>query len=188
MNLKDFTEKYISQVVAQLNSVSDGEVDSFFEEIKNTTITGGRIYFIGNGGSASTCSHFANDLSRCEIEGAPVRAISLCENNSLITAIANDFGYENIFKLQLKRELSQNDLVVAVSVSGNSENLLKAIEYTSNRKIKSFALLGSNGGALQELVNSSIHISSGAEEFGPVEDVHLVLNHLISNYIRRNFT
>ncbi len=188
MNLKDFTEKYIAQVISLLNSVKEKEVASFFEEIKNTTTSGGRIYFIGNGGSASTCSHFANDLSRCEFEGAPVRAISLCENNSLITAIANDFGYENIFKLQLKRELSQKDLVVAVSVSGNSENLIKAIEYTNNRNINSFALLGSNGGKLQELVTSSIHINSGAEEFGPVEDIHLVLNHLISNYIRRNFT
>jgi len=188
LNLKDFTEKYISQVIAHLNSVDEKQLGTFFEEIRKTTSSGGRIYFIGNGGSASTCSHFANDLARCEIEGTPVRAISLCENNSLITAIANDFGYENIFKLQLKRELSQNDLVVAVSVSGNSENLLKAIEYTNNRNIKSFALLGSNGGRLLDMVSSSIHISSGAEEFGPVEDVHLVLNHLISNFIRRNFT
>ena len=171
-----------------LKSIKSEELESFLNELVEATKNEARIFFIGNGGSASTCSHFANDFSRCEIGGNPVRAISLCENTSLITAIANDFGYENIFKLQLKRELGPNDLVVAVSVSGNSKNLVEAIEYSKNHGNKTFALLGSDGGELSELVEEKLLIHSGGDEFGPVEDIHLILNHLLSTFIRKNYT
>lgn len=145
---------------------------------------GRRIFFIGNGGSAATASHFANDVGvGTRNAGAPFRALSLTDNVAVLTAIANDFGYENVFVEQLRVHLEPGDLVVAISASGNSPNVVKAIDFANERGNLTIGLTGFDGGELRRKARISIHVPSERGEYGPVEDVHMILDHLMSNYL-----
>lgn len=184
MNLTEYSDNYIKRFKELLSSINQSEVELLVEKIRTTTLAGGRVFFMGNGGSASTASHFANDLVTCRINNNPVRALSLTENSSIITAISNDFGYENIFSYQLERDCRKEDLVIAISVSGTSKNVVKGIEYAASNEISNFSILGSNGGELKRISQGYLLINSEKSEFGPVEDIHLMVNHLVSNFLK----
>ena len=143
------------------------------------------IFFIGNGGSASTASHFANDISLgTRAIKPPFRAISLCDNVSILSAIGNDFGYDQVFVKQLEVLMKKDDVVVVISASGNSPNIIKAVEYANQNKGITFGLIGFNGGKVAKLTKYQIHVPSCNGEYGPVEDTHMVIDHLVSSYIR----
>jgi D-sedoheptulose 7-phosphate isomerase len=150
-----------------------------------TRARGGTIFFCGNGGSAATAAHFANDLGFCASpEGrAPFRALSLTSNTSFITCLANDIGFENVFSWQLKNLMRPGDVVVAISASGNSPNAVKALEYAAQHGGIPVAFVGFDGGRLKELARYCVHVQTDKGEYGPVEDVHMVLDHLISTYL-----
>jgi len=140
------------------------------------------IWIFGNGGSASTAEHFETDLSyvRHEIKNLKIKASALTGNSALISAIANDVGFEKIFSHQLLRKASKGDLCIAISASGNSLNLVHAIDVAKQIGLKSIGLLGFNGGTLANKVDFSLIVESEIGAYGPVEDAHLAICHAIS--------
>ena len=150
-------------------------------------LQGRTIFIVGNGGSAATASHFACDLALGPRSsgGKAYRAISLGDNNALITAAGNDLGYETVFSEQLKTLLAPDDLVLAISASGNSPNIIEAVEYANHIGAMTIGLTGFDGGRLRHIAAEHIHISTPKGDYGPVEDLHLVVNHLISSYLVR---
>src|SRR5204863_6152943 len=105
--------------------------------------------------------------------------------NALVSAAANDLGYESVFSEQLKTLLVSGDVVLAISASGNSPNVIRAVEYANHRGATTIGLTGFDGGRLRQVVREHIHIPTPKGDYGPVEDLHLVLNHLISSYLVR---
>ena len=117
----------------------------------------------------------------------PFRAISLCDNQAVITAIANDDGYENIFLQQLQTLATAGDTIVCISASGNSKNLIKAIEYARENSIYVVGLTAFDGGYLKENCDLNIHVPTKIGEYGPAEDLHMVICGLVGSYFRAKF-
>jgi len=164
--------------------------DSFVQEVVDVllecVIAGKSIWIIGNGGSASTADHFEVDLSfvRNFEDKHTIKAASLCANSSVTSAIGNDIGFEYIFSHQLMRRASPGDICFAISASGNSPNLVKAFEYCTENSITKLAILGFDGGALLKMSDSHLLITTENGLYGPVEDIHLSICHLIASRIR----
>ena len=146
---------------------------------------GKQVFIFGNGGSASTASHMANDLSKATIVPGKrrMRVIALTDNISIITAWANDGSFEDIFKEQLQNLLQPGDIVIGISASGNSPNVLRAMEFSRLRGALNIGWTGLSGGELRELVDVCIHCPT--DDIGIVESVHLVMDHLVTNELRR---
>ena len=162
------------------------EIRSFVETILEARKNDSTIFFIGNGGSAATASHFANDLAFGTREyKKPFRVISLSDNVPVMTALGNDEGYEEIFQKQLQVYGKKNDILVAISASGNSPNLIRAFEYASVNNIKTIAIIGFDGGKLKKIADKFIHIPTEKGEYGPAEDIHLIIDHLVGAYLMR---
>jgi D-sedoheptulose 7-phosphate isomerase len=172
---------YLEQVLRQLDVAA---IARFIDTLLAARERGARIFFLGNGGSAATACHFANDLAiGCGKGVKPFRAFSLTDNLAIVTAIGNDCGYEEIFCQQLHAQLVPGDVVVAISASGNSPNVIKAVEYANTVPAETVALTGFDGGRLQQVANLVVHVRTAKGEYGPVEDVHLILDHLVSSFI-----
>lgn len=174
---------YLSELLAQLDvEVIEQIIDAFVEagERENT------IYFIGNGGSAATASHFASDIAfNTRAPGIkPIRAVSLVDNQAVVTALANDEGYDKIFIRQLEGVLQSGDVVVALSVSGNSPNVVEAVRYAKEMGAMAIGCTGFDGGALRPMVDLNLHVPTPRGEYGPVEDIFQILDHLIYTYLR----
>ena len=178
-------EDYSKLIKSGLNTVSKIELDNAVEIIYETTKNSGQIWLIGNGGSAATASHFATDLSRCSGENMqPIKAISLCDNLGLVTAIGNDFSFDDIFMKQLQNLGKSGDLLISISASGNSRNLIKAVEFANACSINTLSLVGFDGGALQKLSNNLIYVQTDIGEYGIAEDCHSIICHFISSKLR----
>ena len=181
-----FADAYLGYLTEVLKSIDRNAIGKFTKTLLDARERGASIFFIGNGGSASTASHFANDIAvGTNSYAKPFRAISLTDNQAIITAIGNDFGFDEIFSRQLQLLGKQGDIVVAISASGNSKNLLKAFEYAKENEIKTVAITGFSGGAMKEMADEGIHVPTGSKEYGPAEDAHMILDHLIGNYLLR---
>jgi D-sedoheptulose 7-phosphate isomerase len=141
------------------------------------------IFFAGNGGSAATASHFAQDLGDVgrKSNKPGFKALSLTDNVSLISAIGNDYGYDKIFTIQLVELFSAGDVLVAISASGNSSNVINAVEFAKNAGGKTIGLIGFDGGKMKDLCDHIIHVKTDIGEYGPVEDVHMIMDHLITS-------
>ena len=180
--IKNYFE-YLSQV---LEKIDKKEIEQFIEILIKARIDKSTIFFIGNGGSAATASHFANDMSiGTRTLSKPFKAISLCDNAAVVTAIANDDGYEEVFVQQLRVLYKKNDILVAISASGNSINLIKAIEFAKENEIKTVGITAFDGGKLKQVADYNIHVPTEKGEYGPAEDVHMILDHLIGAYLTR---
>ena len=172
---------YLSELVLKLDRDEIVKVINLFLDARQS---GNTIFFIGNGGSAATASHFANDLAiGTRSNPNPFRVMSLTDNNAVITAIANDYGYENVFVRQLEALFSKGDLLVAISSSGNSNNLLKAVKFVRKRDGLTIGLTGFDGGKLKKIVDYVIHVPTDKGEYGPVEDIHMIFDHIIGTYL-----
>lgn len=183
-DIRRFATGYFAHLHELLNRVDTAAIENFLGLIESARERGSQIIFIGNGGSAATCSHFANDLAiGTRAGGKPYRALSLCDNNAVLTAIANDSGYDQVFVQQLRAILRTDDLVIAISASGNSPNLLKGLEVAHELGAITLGITGFDGGKLKALAQHSLHVPSEKGEYGPVEDAHLILEHLVSNYL-----
>ena len=185
---KEFSDEYLeylTRLIAQLDRSTISQfADLLLESRENKTTT----FFLGNGGSASTATHFVNDVSLGSRQfEKPFRAISLCDNQAVITAIANDDGYENIFLQQLQTLATSGDTIVCISASGNSKNLIKAIEYARENNIYVVALTAFDGGYLKENCDLNIHVPTKIGEYGPAEDLHMVICGLVGSYFRVKF-
>ncbi len=180
-NAADFADGYLgylSQVFARIDREA---VALFVQALEQARTDGATVFFCGNGGSAATASHFQNDLTRWRTD--PMKVVSLTDNVAVITALANDYGYDRIFVMQLEPLLTEGDVVVAISASGNSPNVVQAVEFANERKAVTVGLTGFDGGRLGELCEIHVHVPSARGEYGPVEDAHMVLDHLVMSYL-----
>jgi len=184
MKIKKFVHNYIEQLSELLNKIDPQDIEKIIELLEATKNRGGRVYVVGNGGSAATASHMVNDL------GAGLRRrkiinfdiISLADNTPVCSAISNDVGYENIFYLQLKGLLKPKDLIIAISCSGNSPNIVKAVKYARKMDANIIGCTGFDGGYLKNNCDVSFHIDAADGEYGLVEDMHMILDHIIYSY------
>lgn len=173
---------YLDCLKNLLDQIDSGALGQVVSALNDARVRGASVYILGNGGSAATASHLANDLGKATKKhgrGA-VRVVSLADNSAWITALANDEGYSRAFSGQLDSLLRSGDIVIGISASGNSENMLVAMELAKARGATTIGLLGFDGGALLKMVDMSIHIATESGYYGPVEDVHLALGHLIT--------
>lgn len=180
-----FARAYLDYLGNLFNRLDYGQIGRFVETLLQAREQRARIFFIGNGGSAATASHFANDIaigSRSRTK--PFRAVSLCDNLALITAIGNDFGYNQIFIRQLENQLDQGDVLVAISASGNSDNILQAVTYANDHGAITVGLTGFDGGHLKQIAQLNVHVPTNQGEYGPVEDIHMILDHLAGAFLR----
>ena len=142
------------------------------------------VFICGNGGSASTASHMAADLGKNAVAaGKPrLRVISLNDNMAWFSSLANDLGYANVFVEQMENLLAPGDVLVTLSASGNSENVVRAAEFARARGGRVVALVGFTGGKLAAMADAVVHLR--CDDYGPVEDGHLVLNHIFTEALR----
>jgi len=181
-----FAGAYLNYLQSILRRVDTIEIGRFIKTLLDARERGVTIFFVGNGGSAATASHFANDLSIGTNEyRLPFRAMSLTDNVPIITAIGNDFGYEEIFVRQLQVLGKKGDVLVGISASGNSPSLLKAFDYAQSTGIKTVAITAFDGGKMKKQADEGIHVPTGLKEYGPAEDAHMVLDHLVGAFLMR---
>ncbi len=185
-SIQKYCQSYFKYLNEVLTNISLSEIEKFIAILLKARDQSAKIYFIGNGGSAATASHFANDLAIGTREyDKPFKVVSLCDNNAILTAIGNDDGFDSIFSKQLQVLLNKGDVVVAISASGNSVNLLKAFDVAKQKGATTVGLSGFDGGKLKDEADISVHVPTGKGEYGPAEDAHMVLDHLVSNYLMR---
>jgi len=172
-------KNYISNYIQSVNSVDYDEVNSAVEAIKKAWLSGNKIIGFGNGGSALNIQHFMNDWVKSVYmsKNIPFYGLSLVDNVGLITAYANDCSYEDIFLMQLKPILSEGDIVLAVSGSGNSPNIIKAVNFAKEKKNTVISLTGFDGGALKKLSDISVHYPMNDMQL--TEDFHLQFGHIV---------
>jgi D-sedoheptulose 7-phosphate isomerase len=181
-----FAGAYLEYLSSVLKGIDTGAIGRFIQVLLDARERGAAIYFIGNGGSAATASHFANDLAiGTNSYNKPFRAISLADNQAIITAVGNDFGYEEVFVRQLRVLGRQGDVLVGISASGNSPNLLRTFEYAKTAGIKTVALTAFDGGKMKQMADECVHVPTAPKEYGPAEDAHMILDHLIGAYLLR---
>lgn len=179
---------YFKQVQQHLEQLDLEDLASTIEVLLEANYRGGTIFIFGNGGSAATASHFANDLAKgCSVEGSNrFRVISLVDNLSLLTAWANDLNYEEVFVEQLRNLLRPDDVIIAISGSGNSPNILKAVEFGREIGAHTIGFCGYGGGKLRHLVDFAI--TTNCKVMEQVEDIHMCLCHNIATTIRQTLT
>ena len=185
---KKFSDEYLEYLTTLISQLDRSTISQFADLLLQSRENKTTTFFLGNGGSASTATHFVNDvaLGSRQFE-KPFRAISLCDNQAVITAIANDDGYENIFLQQLQTLATAGDTIVCISASGNSKNLIKAIEYAGENNIYVVGLTAFDGGYLKNNCDSNIHVPTKIGEYGPAEDLHMVICGLVGSYFRAKF-
>ena len=185
MGGSNLTSTYRRRLAAALGSVDDSAIAAFTAILDDARANRQRIWITGNGGSATTADHFATDLMRCpDGSGTPVRAFSLCSNLGIVTATANDLGYEHIFTQQLQTLASAGDILIAISASGNSSNILNAMKWAKRNSILTVALTGFGGGSARTLADASVHVMTAIGDYGVVEDVHLTICHMVAESLR----
>lgn len=177
--------KYTRGLTSVLEQVHPDALENFSRSLTATRRRRGKIIFFGNGGSSATASHAAADFSkqRFEDESLLFRSISLGDNSSTITAIGNDFGYEKVFEQQLKVILEGKDLVVAISSSGNSANILRGVDYANSRGVETWGICGFDGGQLKSRARQWIHIPTKVGQYGFHEDSSMAIIHAVSIYL-----
>ena len=179
---KHFTE-YFNQVRDVLTKISTSELETVANSIAECYNREGMIYIFGNGGSSATASHVAGDYLKAITFGMDKRLKIIClsDNTPGLMAIANDISYDDIFVEQLKSFIKSGDLVIGISGSGNSENVLKALKLAKDRNVETIALVGFSGGKAKSMVDVCVHIPVNDMEM--TEDLHLLCFHAIKQHL-----
>lgn len=171
---------YQRRVSRAVSSLDHGSLTTLVSELLETRKREGTVFIAGNGGSASTAGHIVVDwMMGTSISEPPLRVISLAENSATITALGNDHSFDSIFSRQVLTLGKPGDLLVAISASGNSANLVKAAEAAQNRCMKVCAMTGFDGGALKKLADIAVHVATAIGDYGVAEDAHLVIGHAV---------
>jgi D-sedoheptulose 7-phosphate isomerase len=176
-------QDYINCLKGCLEELSNQNIEEIADIIFGAWKNKKHVFIMGNGGSATTASHFARDLQvGTAVKGKPrVQAIGLTDNIALITALANDIDYNSVFEEQLIGQMGVGDVVIGISASGNSPNVLKAIEYARENGGVTIGFVGFGGGKLKNLVDKSIVLSQ--KGYRQVEDMHLCLSHMVTELV-----
>ncbi len=177
--MNDWITNYLRAQKAALDSISVPAVARLIETLRRALLEDRQIFVFGNGGSAANASHFATDLGKGASDklGRRFRVLSLNDNVSWLTALANDYAYEDVFVRQLQNYARPGDVVLALSVSGNSPNVVKAVEWAKQNGLTTLALVGAKRGALAEVADEVLAIDSG--HYGRVEDAHMGICHML---------
>lgn len=187
-----FSKSYASYLITLIKQLDHEGVAACIKELEEARQNDNTIFIIGNGGSASTASHIGNDFGLAVLkkttkkENKSYRALALTDNISVISAIGNDSTYENIFLDQLKVHFRKGDKLIVISASGNSPNLVVATKWFREQGGKVIGWLGFDGGKLKEMVDIPVVVMSPKGEYAPVEDLHLVINHIIVTWMQYN--
>ncbi|MEK7533841.1 MAG: SIS domain-containing protein [Patescibacteria group bacterium] len=187
---KDFINEYLFELKRCLSSLDKTKIELVIDLLVETYKKDRKAFILGNGGAATTASHMACDLGKGTLQRVydnsekRFRVISLTDNVAIMTAFANDLSFDDIFVQQLRNLLETGDVVIALSGSGNSPNIVKAIEYAKSCGAVTIGILGFKiGGKLGKMVDYSIVVDSN--HYGPIEDIQLVLNHMIAAWIAK---
>lgn len=190
LNRKEFILSYVNEVKRCLDALDKDKLELAIDMIMQVYKKNKKIFILGNGGSASTASHMSCDLGKGTLQRLydntekRFRVISLTDNVALMTALANDLSFDDIFTQQLRNLVEADDLVIALSGSGNSPNIVKAIKYAKACGAKTVGFLGfKKGGRVGKIVDCAIIVNSN--HYGPIEDIHLILDHLITSWIAK---
>jgi D-sedoheptulose 7-phosphate isomerase len=177
-----FPQLYKNELLHAIESIDLEKVGRAIEILSQARADGRRIFVCGNGGSASTASHFATDLVKGASYGrtSRFRILALTDSLPTITAYSNDVSYECVFVEQLKNFAEPGDVVIAISSSGNSPNVLRAVEYGNSMGCRTIALTGREGGRLGPLAQLDIQVAH--RHTGRIEDLHMVVMHMIAYY------
>ena len=180
----EFIDRYFSELTDAISQVPQDQVEKVVQHIYRAYRESKQVFILGNGGSASTASHFCCDLGKgAVVDGKPrLRVMSLNDNMALLSAYANDCGYESVFVEQMKNLLQKGDVVICITASGNSPNVVRAIEFANEAGTTTIGLLGFGGGKARELVTEDVTIDN--RNYGQVEDVHMFLAHCVSRCFR----
>lgn len=185
----DYVKDYFNKYIENLNKIDIAKIDEIVNLLYRTWKNDNQLLIVGNGGSASTASHMACDLGKGTLENVydsgikRFRVISLTDNVATMTAFGNDLGYDNIFSQQLRNLIYPGDVVLVITASGNSPNIVNAVETANSMGATTIGLLGFNGGKVNELVDHSIIFEEN--HYGRVEDFHLMLNHVIAERLSK---
>ena len=185
---------FLERVSQELARINPAEVKALADAIFDCYQHGRFVFLCGNGGSGSNCSHFCEDLGKCTIlrqdldndKKKRLRILSLTDNTPYILAWANDEGFERVFAEQLKNLASPGDLLIAISGSGNSPNILRAVEWANRNGLKTFGCTGFNGGKLRALAHQGLHVP--LDDMGIVESIHLTAFHWVVDDLHRRIS
>jgi D-sedoheptulose 7-phosphate isomerase len=185
LSAAEFANWYRHEAVRQWETLDLKSIAALARLIEEAQAAGKNVFTVGNGGSASTASHWACDLLKTAAKpGAkPVRCISLSDSMALVTACGNDLSFDDVFSRQLEGLVSAGDLVIFLSGSGNSPNLLKAAKLAKARGAKTAALLGFDGGKLKGAVDAAVHVA--CDQYGVIEDLHMGVGHILTFYLKQ---
>lgn len=182
-------KQYIDEFIQEMQKVALDEIQAMEDAIYDAYVEGKHVFIIGNGGSAANASHLCEDLGKGTLSDFEnqkrLKVMSLTDNTPYITAWGNDEGYDCVFTEQLKNFGEAGDLVLAISGSGNSPNVIKAIEWSKANGLKTFGITGYDGGKLKELADASWHVKHF--NMGLVEAVHSVALHYLIDALKERF-
>lgn len=171
-------DSYLNQLKQVIDNLDRKEIDLFLQILVNAYQNDKQVFIMGNGGSASTASHFACDINKGVSMGLDKRFRVICLNDCIPTmlAYANDTSYSEVFVEQLRNLINEGDVIIGISGSGNSPNVLKAIEYANSKNAMTVGITGYNGGKLKEISKHSVNANINDMQFS--EDVHMILTHI----------
>ncbi len=191
----EMTRAYLEWTADACHLIDAGQIERLISLLFEARDTGQRIFILGNGGSAANASHFCEDLGKCTLSSLedPIRfkVISLTDNLPYVTAWANDYGYDVVFEQQLRNIGEPGDLVIAISASGNSPNIVKALEYAAQAGMKIVGMTGFSGGKVQEMSDCRVHVEipvpgseiwdirSSMTDYGMIENMHMIIVHMV---------
>jgi D-sedoheptulose 7-phosphate isomerase len=183
---EEFFAGYAARLQSVLTSTTWSGVEQLARDMRQCWKAGRQVFFCGNGGSAGNASHLVNDFlyGVARRTGGGIKALALSANPAVITCLANDVGYESIFSEQLAVQGQEGDLLIALSGSGNSPNIVKVLEHSRTMNLKSFAILGYSGGKCKSLADVAIHFP--IDDMQIAEDMQLIVGHMVMQWLYAN--
>lgn len=185
-SVESLFQDYKKSLIAGLNEITSQELVAFVEKMEKLSWKEATLFIMGNGGSAATATHFANDLFslNLKVDGFKLQAECLSDNVSILTALGNDLSFDDIFVKQLEVKAKPGDALLILSASGNSSNLVKAAQWAKETGHTLMSITGFDGGRVHELSDFSLHIPSALGEYEKSEDLHLFVNHFLRYYFQ----
>ncbi len=187
MNYHEGIREYLATEIKLLENMDVDMIDRAMHEIEQAYHRDGTIYIFGNGGSGATASHYTNDFNKGLSENLEkkFRFVCLNENIPTVLAVANDLGYEEVFRYQLRGRLHSDDLVIGISGSGNSANIVNALVYAKEQNVRTMGIVGYDGGKVKSLVDVALHVPVMNMQHS--EDVHIIFDHLMMTVFMRTW-
>lgn len=184
MDYKNKIEEYLNTEIEVLKSINLDDINTVMNVLEEARLNQKRIYICGNGGSGSTASHFCCDFNKvCDNKELKYSIECLNDNVPTILAVSNDYGYDEVFRYQLRNKMKKGDIFIGISGSGNSMNVVNALDYANSIGGTTIAIVGYDGGKLKKMAKYNLHAKIDNMQIS--EDIHLILNHVMT-YILRN--